>query len=154
MVIEIDQGKWLTPDLTEYLVSASLEVWSKNTKGENNHVQSYELAHLWLDPIFISILTDIMASLASSPAPGIYETAVKKSLPILTASTSSAKEESWVASTAIDLVSSLVKGAPESGLGDGFFNLFGPSLFACLNVAEDRDVLQVGISVHVLCIIY
>ncbi|KAH9486456.1 Importin-9 [Psilocybe cubensis] len=128
VVIEIDQGKWLTPDLTEYLISASLEVWSKNTK----------------DPIFISILTDIMGSLASSPAPGIYETSVKQALPILSASISTAKkEESWVASTAIDLVSSLVKGAPNNGLGDGFFNLLGPSLFACLNLAEDRDVLQV-----------
>ncbi|PPQ86958.1 hypothetical protein CVT25_009780 [Psilocybe cyanescens] len=137
VVIEIDQGKWLTPELTEYLVSATLEVWSKNSK----------------DPIFISILTDILASLTSSPAQGIYETAVKKSLPVLSVSISSAKkEESWVASSAIDLVSSLVKGAPASGLGDGFFHLLGPSLFACLNVAEDRDVLQNGIACLTLII--
>jgi len=33
VVIEVDQGKWLTSELAESLVSASLEVWSKNSKG-------------------------------------------------------------------------------------------------------------------------
>jgi len=82
--------------------------------------------------------------LASSPAPNVYETVVKQALPTLCASIGSAKpEESWIAGSAIDLVSSLVKGAPESGLGDGFFALLAPNLFKCLKQAEDRDILQV-----------
>ena len=96
------------------------------------------------DPIFLSIFTDILASLAKSSAPGVYETVVKQSLPTLCTSITTAKpEESWIAGSAIDLVSSLIRGAPESGLGDGFFALLAPNLFECLKNAEDRDVLQV-----------
>ncbi|KAF8913175.1 armadillo-type protein [Gymnopilus junonius] len=137
VVLEVDQGKWLTTDLTESLVSAVLEVWHKNNK----------------DPIFISILTDILANLASSPTLGIYETVVKKALPILTVAITSAKqEESWISSSAIDLITSLVRGAPQNGLGDGFFQLFAPNLFSCLATAEDRDVLQNGIECLTLVI--
>lgn len=111
-----------------------------------------------IDPIFISILSDIIENLASSPKKGIYETVVKQALPILSvAITSAKKEESWIASSAIDLVSSLVAGAPESGLGEGFVQLLGPNLFACLATAEDRDVLQVdsfgSTSFHMLMIL-
>ena len=96
------------------------------------------------DPIFISILTDILATLASSPTPGIYETVVKRALPLLSNAIVAAKpEESWIAGSAIELVSSLVKGSPESGLGEGFFPLLAPGLFKCLSEAEDRDILQV-----------
>ncbi|EDR15931.1 uncharacterized protein LACBIDRAFT_242896 [Laccaria bicolor S238N-H82] len=127
VVVEVDQGKWLTHDLADSLVVAVLEVWHKNNK----------------DPIFISILTDILATLASSSTPGIYETAVKRALPLLSNAIGAAKpEESWIAGSAIELVSSLVKGSPESGLGEGFFPLLAPSLFKCLSVAEDRDILQ------------
>ena len=98
-----------------------------------------------LDPIFISILTDILTSLASSPTNEVYETVVKQSLPPLSVAINSAtKEESWIASSAIDLVSSLARGAPQTGLGEGFFALLAPSLFSCLAGAEDRDVLQVN----------
>lgn len=58
---------------------------------------------------------------------------------------SATKEESWIASSAIDLVSSLVEGSPQTGLGEGFFALLAPNLFSCLAGAEDRDVLQVNI---------
>lgn len=57
---------------------------------------------------------------------------------------SATKEESWIASSAIDLVSSLVEGSPQTGLGEGFFALLAPNLFPCLAGAEDRDVLQVN----------
>ncbi|KAG6849551.1 hypothetical protein H0H93_007499 [Arthromyces matolae] len=56
------------------------------------------------------------------------------------------EKESWVVSSAIDLVTSLAQGSPESGLGEGFFALIAPSLFKCLGEAEDRDVLQNGIA--------
>jgi hypothetical protein len=92
----------------------------------------------------LSIFTDIFAALAASSAPNIYETIVKQALPTLCTSIGSAQpNESWIAGSAIDLVSSLVKGAPESGLGEGFFALLAPNLFECLRQAEDRDVLQV-----------
>jgi len=96
------------------------------------------------DPIFISILTEILIHLAGSQTSGVYQTVVQNALPPLTNAIASAKkDESWIASGAIDLVTSLVRGAPESGLGDGFIGLLAPTLFACLDIAEDRDVLQV-----------
>jgi importin-9 len=151
VVVEVDESKWLTPELANSLVLAVLEVWTKNNKGNVWPLPMF----VWFfscsfalsrpaDPIFLSIFTDIFAALASSPAPNVYETVVKQGLPTLCTSIGSAKpEESWIAGSAIDLVSSLVKGAPESGLGDGFFALLAPNLFECLKQAEDRDILQV-----------
>ncbi|KIJ66488.1 hypothetical protein HYDPIDRAFT_174567 [Hydnomerulius pinastri MD-312] len=131
VVLEVDKASWLTTDLANSLVLATLEVWAKNNK----------------DPIFLSIFTDILASLAGSAAQGVYETVVKQALPTLCTSIAGAKpDESWIAGSAIDLVSSLIRGAPEGGLGEGFFALLAPSLFSCLNEAEDRDVLQVHCS--------
>jgi len=90
------------------------------------------------------MFTDIFAALASSSAPNVYETVVKQALPTLCTSIGSANaNESWITGSAIDLISSLVRGAPEGGLGDGFFALLAPNLFECLKQAEDRDVLQV-----------
>lgn len=90
------------------------------------------------------MFTDIMEHLASSTVPEVYPTVVKQALPTLCSAIATAKpEESWVASSAIELVSSLVEGSPQSGLGEGFFALLAPSLFSCLAEAEDRDVLQV-----------
>ena len=36
VVIDIDQGKWLTPELAQSLVNAVLEAWSKNNKGSSS----------------------------------------------------------------------------------------------------------------------
>ncbi|KAF9011181.1 armadillo-type protein [Cyathus striatus] len=131
VVVEIDQGKWVTPDLAGSLVLAILDVWSKNIK----------------DPIFLSILSDILASLAGSKASGMYESVVKQALPVLNNAIASAKpSESWISGSAIDLISSLVRGCPESGLGEGFFGLIAPNLFKSLLESEDRDVLQNGIA--------
>ncbi|KAF7974899.1 hypothetical protein HWV62_11051 [Athelia sp. TMB] len=130
VVVEVNSSKWMTQDLANSLVVAVLEVWTKNNK----------------DPIFLSIFTDIFSALASSSAPGIYETVVKQALPTLcTAIGSATLEESWIAGSAIDLVTSLIRGAPDHGLGDGFFPLLAPNLFHCLKQAEDRDVLQNGV---------
>lgn len=69
---------------------------------------------------------------------------VKQSLPTLCTAIANAKpDESWIAGSAIDLVSSLIRGCPETGLGEDFFTLLAPSLFNCLEHADDRDVLQV-----------
>ena len=109
----------------------------------------FDMIKLTSDPIFISILTDILTSLASSPTNGVYETVVKQSLPLLSGAINSATKESWIASSAIDLVSSLAEGSPQTGLGEGFFALLAPNLFSCLAGAEDRDVLQVNISTRI-----
>ncbi|KAG1747560.1 armadillo-type protein, partial [Suillus lakei] len=131
VVLDVNRGQWLTTDLSNSLVLAVLEVWAKNNK----------------DPIFLSIFTEIFTSLASSTGTGVYETVVKQALPTLcTAIAGSKPQEAWIAGSAIDLISSLVRGAPEGGLGDGFFALLAPSLFSCLGEAEDRDVLQNGMA--------
>ena len=33
VVMDIDRGKWLTPELAQSLVNAILEIWSRNNKG-------------------------------------------------------------------------------------------------------------------------
>ncbi|KAF8844142.1 ARM repeat-containing protein [Paxillus ammoniavirescens] len=130
VVLEVDKASWLTTDLANSLVLATLEVWTQNNK----------------DPIFLSMFTDILASLATSSAPGVYETVVKQALPTLCTAIAGAKpEESWIAGSAVDLVTSLIRGAQDGGLGEGFFALLAPSLFGCLNNTEDRDVLQNGV---------
>ncbi|TEB38615.1 ARM repeat-containing protein [Coprinellus micaceus] len=132
VVIKINSGQWITSDLASALVIACLEVWHKNNK----------------DPIFISLLADIIQELASSSGEGIYETVVKQALPILVDAIGLAKsEESWITSAAIEFAQSLVQGSPaEKGLGEGFFALLAPNLFQCLDQADDRDVLQNGIT--------
>ncbi|KAI8980578.1 ARM repeat-containing protein [Trametes punicea] len=137
VVVQIDDGKWINEDLAHSLVIAILDVWMKNNK----------------DPIFISILTDVLESLASSPSPGVYQAVVRQALPALcNAIMSSTAVDSWIASAAIELVSSLVGGAPENGLGEGFFAMLAPSLFSCLRTTEDRDVIQNGIACLTLLI--
>ncbi|KAF8641001.1 hypothetical protein AX17_000646 [Amanita inopinata Kibby_2008] len=128
-VLEIEDAKWLDAELASSLVQAVLQVWNKNIK----------------DPIFLSILTDILTSLASSQSAGVYDTTIKQALPTLTDAMTSAKpEESWITSSAIELISSLVKGSG-NGLAQGFFSHIAAGLFKCLREAEDRDVLQNGI---------
>ncbi|KAF8215831.1 ARM repeat-containing protein [Mycena galopus ATCC 62051] len=127
VIVQVDKGNWLTTDLADSLVMAILEVWTKNNK----------------DPIFLSNVDNILTSLASSSADGIYQTVVKHALPNLCQAMAAAPlEESWITSSAIDLVSSLVNGASEGTLGDGFFALLAPN----------RDVLQNGISCLTLII--
>lgn len=105
---------------------------------------TFTLSLSFLDPIFLSIFADIFTALASSRAPNVYETVVKQALPVLCNVIGSAKpNESWIVGSAIELVSSLIKGAPDDCLGDGFFPLLAPNLFTCLSQADDRDVLQV-----------
>ncbi|EJD03488.1 ARM repeat-containing protein [Fomitiporia mediterranea MF3/22] len=129
-VVNVGKGAWISPELAEQLSTAMLRVWVHNNK----------------DPILISILTDIFTSIASSSKPDVYQSVVKTSLPNLCNAITTAKsDECWVTSSAIELVTSLVEGAPEGGLGEGFFATLAPCLFECLRTAEDRDVLQNGV---------
>ena len=100
------------------------------------------------DPVIISILSDILGALAESRAPGVYETVVRQALPPLChALESTTSEQSWIYSSAIDLLCSLVNGGPDEGLGEGFVAVLAPRLFGCLQTSEDRDVLQVLIAI-------
>lgn len=101
-----------------------------------------------LDPILISVLTDILTSLAKSSQPGVYRAVVTVALPTL-CNAIATTEEYWVASSAFELLNSVVEGAPNDGLGEGFFATVASPLFAYLARAEDRDVLQVNICRHI-----
>lgn len=110
-----------------------------------SRVHSLVLTLLSADPLIISVLTEILTSLAGSPAPGVYETVVKEALPALcNAIMASTEAEHWITGAAIDLACSIVQGAPSTGLGKGFVNLLAPSLFLALRTVEDREVIQVG----------
>jgi len=150
VVVQVDKGSWITTELANSLTLAVLEVWNKNNKGIIPRIFFWKYCtYCMSDPIFLSILTDILESLASSPTSGIYETVVKQALPVLSNAIVAAKpEESWIAGSGIELVSSLVRGSPPSGLGEGFFALLAPNLFRCLAEAEDRDVLQVSLQYY------
>ncbi|OSX67203.1 hypothetical protein POSPLADRAFT_1063974 [Postia placenta MAD-698-R-SB12] len=129
VIVEIDGGKWMTPDLANSLVVACLDVWMKNNK----------------DPLIISVLTEILASVTASPAQGVYETAIKQALPPLcNAIMASTEAEHWITGAAIDLACSLVRGAPDTGLGEGFLGMLAPSLFFAMKTVEDREVIQVN----------
>ncbi|KAH9962326.1 ARM repeat-containing protein [Russula compacta] len=125
----VGKGSWFTTDLAVALSVALLDVWPKNIK----------------DPIFLSLLNDVLQLIVSSEASGVYEATVKQVLPRLTASIANSNpNESWVASSALELIGSLARGAPETALGEGFFATIAATVFDCLGVAEDRDVLQNG----------
>ncbi|KZV81039.1 ARM repeat-containing protein [Exidia glandulosa HHB12029] len=126
-VLSLENGSWLTPDLTAMLSNALLDVWAKNVK----------------DPILLSVLEDAFIALAKAQ----YQAALTSSLSRLCATLVEARvEESWVASSALQLVIALLQGAPaEGGLGDGVFAQLAPGLFGALERIDDRDVLQNGI---------
>ena len=102
---------------------------------------------LWsLDPIFISLISGILETIAHFPSPGVYEALIKAALPALCqALGSSGPDASWITSSALDLLTGMIRGVDsEKGLGDGFFAAIASPLFKCLREAEDRDVLQVS----------
>ncbi|KAG8991743.1 hypothetical protein FRB93_002589 [Tulasnella sp. JGI-2019a] len=129
-VIEMGESGWLTPEITEPLVAALMDVWVKNIK----------------DPVLLSSLSDIFLALAKCPVPTVYQAVVKNTVPTLANAIShSGAGENWISSSAIDLVTSLMRGATKGQLGEGFFAVLGPALFNCILVTEDREVIQNGI---------
>ena len=108
------------------------------------HARSHFELNCTVDPLLDSVLSDIFEDLAGSTRPGVYQAVVKVALPNLCGAMQGASSDgSWIASSAIELVSSLASGAPAEGVGEGFFATLAPSLFQVLCNAEDRDVLQV-----------
>ena len=143
----VGKGSWFTTDLAVALTTALLDVWPKNIKGLSYIFSTLLIALIRLvDPIFLSLLNDVLLSIAGSNVSGVYEATVKEALPRLTTSVGNYNaNESWVASSALDLIGSLARAAPETGLGEGFFAAIAPNVFDCMRVAEDRDVLHVRI---------
>ncbi|THH14476.1 hypothetical protein EW146_g5852 [Bondarzewia mesenterica] len=157
VVVEINNGDWLNVKLGNDLIYALLEVWSKNLKGAVDPAlqrkKSSRSLNVVIDPILLSMLSDIVTSIVSSSNSGVYQAAVRQALPRLGAAIGlSDPKQFWIASSAIELVSALVQGAPETGLGEGFFAAVADNLFNCLKTAEDRDTLQNGISLITLVI--
>ncbi|EIN14253.1 ARM repeat-containing protein [Punctularia strigosozonata HHB-11173 SS5] len=129
VVMQIEKASWLTVELASSLVKALLQVWSQHNK----------------DPMFTSVLSDVLESLASSVVPGVYEVVVKEALPALSNAVSAAKpDELWIPESGIEMITSLIEGASPGKLGDGFFAAIAPTLFGALKSSDDRDVLQNG----------
>ena len=89
-----------------------------------------------------------MSTLSAAPVTNLYQTVVTHALPRLCDVIINDNDKSYASQHAIDLVTALAAGAPESGLGDGFVARLAPSLFSSLAVAEDRDVIQVCLKVN------
>ncbi|KAG8847467.1 hypothetical protein FRB96_001608 [Tulasnella sp. 330] len=137
VAVEINESKWLTTEITEPLVAALMQVWVQNVK----------------DPILLSTLSDSFVTLAKCPIPEVYQAVVKHTLPTLASAMSHpGVGESWINSSAIDLATSLMRGATKGNLGEGFFAVLGPALFACILATEDREVIQNGIECLTLVI--
>ena len=103
------------------------------------------------DPILLSILDDLLTDLTRSPNAGVYQTVVSQALPTLCNALAQAKaDESWIASSAIDLISSLARGASHGSLGEGFFAALAPTLFECMRCTQDQETLEVHVLPHCL----
>lgn len=60
----------------------------------------------------------------------------------LQTATANAKE-SWLASSALELIVSVLEGAEKGNLGEGLVPGLAPVLFDCLAATEDREVMIV-----------
>ncbi|SJX60888.1 related to KAP114-Member of the karyopherin-beta family, nuclear import [Sporisorium reilianum f. sp. reilianum] len=143
VVEETDSGEATTTALVEpaiigEIVRAALQVWAPNAR----------------DIILLSVVSDLLESLAGSKQPGVPQVIVQQSLPFLAAAigsslpdqsgTSAQDEPSAVAETAVELAKSVLDGANASALR-GAVNVLCPNLFKVLSTSQDRDVLQNGI---------
>lgn len=126
VLLKVGKGQWLAPDLAGSLANALLDVWQKNVK----------------DPVLLSAVTDVFECLAAAS----YQATVSNALPPLTNALGSvSSEETWVTSSALEVITSIMRGAQEGQLGQGFFASLGPALFKSINETEDRDIIQNGI---------
>ncbi|EST06744.1 Importin-beta, N-terminal domain protein [Kalmanozyma brasiliensis GHG001] len=120
------------------IVRAALQVWAPNAR----------------DIILLSVVSDLLESLAGSKQPGVPQVIVQQSLPFLAAAIGSSLpdqvnssadgEPSAVAETAVELAKSVLDGANSAALR-GSVNVLCPNLFKVLSTSQDRDVLQNGI---------
>lgn len=144
VLLKVEEGKWLTPDHASSLTTALLDVWRKNVKGATvsilSEIQLFKL--LLPDQVLLSVITDVFEGLAAAS----YQATVSQALPSLAnALASVSNDETWVTSSALEIITGLMRGAQEGQLGQGFFASLGPALFKAVNETEDRDVIQVRI---------
>ncbi|CAE7208239.1 unnamed protein product [Rhizoctonia solani] len=126
VLLKIGGGKWLTADHAGSLTTALLDVWRKNVK----------------DQVLLSVITDVFEGLAAAS----YQATVSQALPSLSAAlTLVSQDETWVTSSALEIITGLMRGVHEGQLGQGFFENLGPALFKAIGETEDRDVIQNGI---------
>ncbi|GAC99603.1 hypothetical protein PHSY_007206 [Pseudozyma hubeiensis SY62] len=143
VVEESDSGDVTTSALVEpaiigEIVRAALQVWAPNAR----------------DIILLSVVSDLLESLAGSKQPGVPQVIVQQSLPFLAAAIGSSlpdqqaatsnDEPSALAETAVELAKSVLDGADPAALR-GAVNVLCPNLFQVLSTSQDRDVLQNGI---------
>ena len=143
VVEETDQGEATTtanvePAIIGEIVRAALQVWAPNAR----------------DIILLSVISDLLESLAGSKQPGVPQVIVQQSLPFLAAAigsslsdqaeSSAEGEPSAVAETAVELAKSVLDGAHPEALR-GAVGVLCPNLFGVLSTSKDRDVLQNGI---------
>ncbi|KAI0082121.1 ARM repeat-containing protein [Panus rudis PR-1116 ss-1] len=130
-LVVIRTESWLTPEIASSLIEGVLNVWSKYNK----------------DPLFLSILDETVGSIAATRVPGVYETVERLCLPPLSNALNTATNEtSWVTYSALTLLNSIAEAQRDAPLSDAFFSAIAPGLFQALRTAEDRDVIQSGIS--------
>ncbi|CAG8445061.1 3579_t:CDS:10 [Funneliformis caledonium] len=108
------------------------------------HVIGPLVIDVWMknptDHLIVSVITDLFESLASNTA--AYAAFQSRALPTLVNIINNATESAAVAS-AIDLITSLVKGGP-SPLPTSYVEHIFPSLIHLMLVHEDRSILQNG----------
>ncbi|KZT52890.1 ARM repeat-containing protein [Calocera cornea HHB12733] len=123
-VVGLDGGKWMSDTLAGQLGSGLLHVLDENAK----------------DMIFVSVLSNMFETLASSP---YYVSVVRETLPRLAQTAADNAVSSPNSSVpAIDLITSLIRGCKlPNGLGEGFVDMVVPALTTCILTAEDRDLV-------------
>ncbi|KAG8780119.1 hypothetical protein FRC20_008445 [Serendipita sp. 405] len=124
-VTQVDNGKWLTPELATNIVGILLKNYARNVN----------------DPISLSITTDIFTFLAGAEAPGVYQATVMATVPTLAPTI--ANNDGWVCCSAMQILTAVFEGA-KSGLGDGVVGALAPSLFVALGKAADPEAISEG----------
>jgi len=87
--------------------------------------------------------------MAASLAPGTYSALVGEAFPPLVAiiaNPSDGSGEAWLASSALELIVSVLEGGEKGNLGEGFVAALAPPLFECLTRTQDRDVTVVSLA--------
>ena len=142
-VIEVDEGKWLTPEQVATIVQMLLVTFEKNVNGMSGKVIAVVAMPKFciLDPIAMDILTESFTSLASSSNQAIYQAAIISAVPALIPMLT--KEDPWVVTSTLRILRALFNEAKPGALGDGVVALLGHSLFAVMEAAKDRDLLSV-----------
>lgn len=92
------------------------------------------------------VFSSMAAAAASSPA--VLQSLVNDAFPELSASVLRVRIDPFGASvvTAVDVIDSIFNGLP-TPLGEGAFAAVAPAIFEVLAVAEDREMVQSGLSI-------